>query len=200
MGTSFEAKVLLALPAVVPELTHLRGTTIAASLASLEEQGILPSLWQTLDHEHHAALQGLVASSWVDIELGLAYYGALDRLALSTEQITSIGRAAAVRLQSRFVHTLVRGMQGAVSPVTVLSRMDKLWSRSFLGGAVRVVQTGPKDLVVEVHGAAFFDLRYTRIALLGYIEQTLVSTARKVILGERPQPAPRAAAWNVSWV
>ena len=91
-------------------------------------------------------------------------------------------------------------MQGAVTPATVLTRMDKLWARSFRGGAVRVVQLAPKDLQLEVHGAAFLDLRYTRIALMGYFEQTLVATARRVFVRELKQPTRGAAAWRLSWV
>jgi hypothetical protein len=197
---SASEQVLIELPTVVPELTHLRGTTMVASLQVLDELGLSVSLWRALPQEHHAALREVVASSWVDVQLGLAYYKALDTLGLSAEHILSIGRGAALRLQSNFVHTLVRGMQGAVTPCTVLGRMDKLWARSFRGGAVRVLQVAPKDLRLEVHGAAFLDVPYTRIALMGYFEQTLVATARRVFVKELNQPAPAAAAWRLSWV
>jgi hypothetical protein len=203
VGTQAEVvearSVLVELPAVVPPLTHLRGTTMAASLTVLEEQGIAPSLWQVLAPEHHAALRGMLAASWVELELGLAYYGALDALGLAEAQIRAIGRAAALRMQSTFVNTLIRGM-GTVTPATVLSRMDKLWARSFRGGAVRVVQTSPKDIELEIHGAAFLELRYTRIALMGYYEQTLVATTRRLFMTELPRPAPGAGAWQLSWV
>jgi hypothetical protein len=188
------------LPAVVPALTHLRGTTMAASLTVLEEQGLAPSFWQVLAPEHHAAVRSLVAASWVELELGLAYYRALEALELSEAQIRAVGRAAALRVQSTFVNTLIRGMQGTVTPATVLSRMDKLWARNFRGGAVRVVQTSPKDVQLEIHNAAFLELRYTRIALMGYYEQTLVATTRRVFMTELPRPAANAGAWQVSWV
>ena len=200
VASAGSGQVLIELPAVIPELTHLRGTTMAASLQVLEELGLSVSLWRVLPQAYHEPIRTLVASSWVEAELGLAYYGALDSLALSDEHILSIGRGAAIRLQSSFVHTLVRGMQGAVTPATVLTRMDKLWARSFRGGAVRVVQLAPKDLQLEVHGAAFLDLRYTRIALMGYFEQTLVATARRVFVRELKQPTRGAAAWRLSWV
>jgi hypothetical protein len=192
--------VLVELPAVVPPLTHLRGTTMAASLTVLEEQGIAPSFWHALAPEHHAAVRGLVAASWVELSLGLAYYHALDSLELSEDQIRAIGRAAALRLQSTFVNTLIRGMPGTVTPALVLSRMDKLWMRSFRGGAVRVVQTSPKDLELQIHGAEFLELRYTRIALMGYYEQTLVATTRRLFVTELPRPGTNAAAWQLSWV
>jgi hypothetical protein len=145
-------------------------------------------------------VRGLVAATWIDLELALAYYGALESMNLGELRAVSIGRSAAQRMQSSFVKTLVRGMPGAVTPATVLTRVDKLWSRSFRGGAVRVVQKGPKDLDVEMHGAKFLDLRYSRHAMMGYLEQTLNMTTRKLVIRERERPGAGTAAWSISWV
>jgi hypothetical protein len=191
--------VLLELPQVVQPVSYLRGTTMAASLQVLEEQGLSASFWRVLPAAHRDALRELVAASWVEVAVGNAYYTALDSLALSTDQMILIGRQAAERVQSAFIATLIRGMRGAVTPATVMSRMDTLWARSFRGGAVRVVEEGPKDMRVEVHGAEFLGLRYTRVALTGYYEQTLASTAKRIYVRELAAPAQRAAAWLVSW-
>jgi hypothetical protein len=192
--------VLVELPHVIEPVTHLRGTTMAASLTTLEEQGILPAFWQKLAPRYHAAVRGVVAPSWIDLELALAYYGALDALSLPEHQAVNIGRSAAQRLQSTFLKTLVRGMPGTVTPATVLTRVDKLWTRNFRGGAVRVVQKGPKDLELEMHRAQFLDYRYSRLAMMGYLEQTLNATARKLVIRERDRPGAGTAAWSISWV
>jgi hypothetical protein len=198
-GRAGASELLVKLPQPVPPVTHLRGTTMAASLQVLRERGHFDAFWARLPATHQAPIRDLLAASWVEVELGLAYYRALDGLGLPHDEIVTIGKAAAKRVQSAFVSTLIRGM-GVVTPATVLSRMDKLWERSFRGGGVQVARVGPKDLRLEVHGAAFLDLRYTRTALMGYYEETLSPTARRVIVRELGLPTPAASAWLVSWV
>jgi len=97
------------------------------------------------------------------------------------------------------VTTIMRGLRGLVTPATILARMDRLWSRNTMGGAVKVVHTARREIRIEAHGTPYLDFRYNRIALMGYYQQALAPSASTLTMRELPKPGPAAAAWSVGW-
>jgi hypothetical protein len=195
----FAPVVLVELPAVVIPISHIRGAALIASLQVLAEMGHRERILSPLGAEDRGIIEELTASSWIPIAPALAYYESVDQLGLTSEQSERIGEQVADRTQSAFRATLLRGLRGLVTPATVLSRMDRFWSRSSRGGAPRVLQTGRAEVRIEVHGAQFLEFAYNRAALMGYYKQAVAPTARQVSIRETTRPGPQAAAWILSW-
>jgi hypothetical protein len=200
-AVDFEPVVLVELPAVVMPISHIRGAALIASLHVLAEMGHRDRILSPLAAPDRAVIEEATASSWIGIASALAYYQAIDALGLTAEQSVRIGEQVAERTQSAFSATLLRGLRGVgvVTPATVLSRMDRFWSRSSRGGAPRVVQTGRAELRIEVHGAPFLEYGYNRAALMGYYKQAVAATARQLAIRETARPGPQAAAWVLNW-
>lgn len=198
-AVDFEPVVLVELPTVVTPITHIRGAALIASLHVLAEMGYRERVLSPLRPEDRAVIEELTASTWTEIAPALAYYKSVDDIGLTAEQSFGVGVQVAERTQSAFLSTLMRGLRGVVSPATILSRMDRFWSRSSRGGAPRVVQTGRAELRIEVHGAQFLELSYNRSALMGYYKQAVAPAARQVTIREVGRPGRDAAAWVMNW-
>jgi hypothetical protein len=198
-AADFEPVVLVELPTIVTPITHIRGAALIASLQVLAEMGHRDRVMSPLRADDRAVIEELTALSWIPIAPALAYYKAVDDLGLTADQSLHVGVQVAERTQSAFLSTLLRGLRGVVTPATVLSRMDRFWSRSSRGGAPRVVQTGRAELRIEVHGAQFLEFSYNRAALMGYYKQAVAPSARQVTIREAARPGPNAAAWVLNW-
>lgn len=195
----FVPSVLVALPDVIAPVTHLRGTALVSSLHVLREMGLQDGVFAALRPELHEPVENVLAASWVEVALATEYYRAVDSLGLTEDQIVSIGKLAAERVQSAVVGTIMRGLRGIVTPATILARMDLLWSRNTKGGAVKVEHTARREIRVEAHGTPYLDFRYCRTALMGYYHQALAPSAKTLTIREMTQPGSAAAAWLVAW-
>lgn len=187
----------------VPLIARVRGTLLASSVQGVRERGLTETYFEELPAEHHDAIRGLVASTWIPIEVAEAHYAAIDRLPLNAGDHWAMGRRVAERVQHGWVGTVVRGLKasGTVTPANVLARFQQGWDRLMDGGgASRVVQTGPKDIQIECYGIPLATSTYFRHAWCGMFESTLELVARKVFVRELVRyRSPTSCAFAISW-
>lgn len=195
--------MIVALPREVPPVSAIRGTLLSASLASVRERGLLDTYFERLPAAHRDAVRDHVPLSWVPVEHALAHYGVLDELIPSAQEQVLLGRGTADRVQRSYLKTLVTALRasGALTPLTLLAKVDRLWTRSFQGGAAGVWQTGPKDARVECHGIALVRHRYFRNGWQGAFEGGLELVTRKAYVQQlRASQNETTMAFGVSWV
>jgi hypothetical protein len=77
-------------------------------------------------------------------------------------------------------------MATGLTPWTILSRVDKLWARATVGGAVTVEKLGPKEARIEVIGFPVSHIPYNRVATRGIVRGFLLLLGSSVWAHEVP--------------
>ena len=195
-------EVLLAFPADVGPVRHVRSTLLLGSLAALEEAGHIDAWSAVIAPDAREQLQHAVAGVWLDVDLALTHYRACERLALSSETQAELGAATFGRLRGTLLGTMLRMAQGSgATPWTVLPHLQRFWNRAYDGGGIRVVRLGPKDAQLDLIECAFADTRYYRNALRGLVRGVLELFSRKAYVHERVgRRAAGALSLHGQWV
>jgi hypothetical protein len=186
-----------------PAVSRVRSTLLSASLTSLRAMGWEKRYFDALPRELHDQIRMLTAGTWLPVEMGVAHYGACDRMGLSSAEVEEAGRSVALRTQKTFVGTVGKAAAGAgATPWTVFEHTHRIWGRIFEGGDHLVYRLGPKDLEVHCLGCALLGVGYFRAALGAYYAALAGLVGRSVHWREsverRGQDA--AAAFRLSWV
>jgi hypothetical protein len=153
-----------------PRTTQVRGSLLASSLQTLREFGYFDKYLQHLPRTHHEAVLFAVANSWLSLEVAMAHYGACDAMGLQEAELARVGEAVSARIMGTFLGTLLRSgrsMGAAPSPWIPLRQYGRVCDRLLLGGRHSVLETGPKDAVIETSGVPMFRYRYFRTATVG---------------------------------
>jgi hypothetical protein len=83
-----------------------------------------------------------------------------------------------------------------------LKHADRVWSRVYQGGGVSVIQAGPKDAIVEVHGLPFAESPTFRMMHTAFVRGIVMMVSRtcvaKVTRAREPRKGTLAIA--LSWV
>jgi len=163
-------EIIIPHSAPVRAATHVRSTLIQSSIATLRAAGHFDRYASLLAPDVRAPILESIAPAWLPIELGEAHYQACDLLELREEQLVAIGEAVGDRMQGAFMETLTRaGRAMGVTPWLLLKRFDVLWGRLFQGGSIELTKAGPKDLSIEIRGAAVLRFAYFRRAFCGVV-------------------------------
>ena len=145
MSTS-AARVVTALRAPresVPVVTQVRSTLLSTSLGVVRERGLWDRYREGLSRAEEESMVSLVPGSWVPVELALAHYDAMERLAFAPDEQLEIGKRVTFTIQRSVLGTLVRLAAGAgATPWDALSQFHRLWDRVFQGGDGAVYQLG----------------------------------------------------------
>lgn len=187
-----------------PHVTQVRGTLLAGSQATLRELGVYDRYQELLPPEMRDMLLCVLASSWVPIEAAVAHYEACDALMLDQAQIKIAGDRMAARVIDTFAGAALRTARslGADSFWVVLQQNDRFYDRLYQGGGVTILQTGPKDVILENHGQPLAAVRYWRASYLAYMEalgKAFTNLAFVKLVHPRT-PGPHAIAVAGSWV
>jgi hypothetical protein len=170
LNSGVEREVIIPHQAPPSSATHVRSTLLQSSLNFLRERGHMDRYERIVPAEHRDAILGTLAPTWHPIEVGLAHYGACDRLGLPPAELVAIGQAVGDRIQGTFMKTLVQSARAAgVTPWLLFKRFDRMWDRLFQGGSIELVKVGPKDLTVEVLGGRCSQYQYFRTAFTGVV-------------------------------
>jgi hypothetical protein len=172
--TSTSDRVLVPFPMpeeTIPTATKIRSTVLMASIQALEHHGWMDAYKRAVRPDVLESIQTAVVGSWMPMELAAAHYGACDTLGVSVLEQLEIGSDVVRRLQQTLLGTLARVARasGALSPLTVLRRFNQLHARSWVGSAGRVVETGPKDLRLDVVGLPLVHIAYFRTSYRGFL-------------------------------
>jgi hypothetical protein len=173
-GSSGNEEILVPFPGGsrqrVPRATQFRSTWLSSSLRSLKERALLDAYLAHLPRKYHDAVLSTIVGVWLPVEVAVAHYDACDALALSTNDVIAIGREATHHVHGTLLSTFVRLARGAgVTPWTVLTRLQDLWNRIWMGGGVSVAKLGPKEARIEIAGWPCAASLYCRVALRGVL-------------------------------
>jgi hypothetical protein len=175
-------------PTVVPLLSKVRTTLLSASLLAIKERGLLDDYLRELSPAHREYVEAMVGMDWAPIAIGIAHYGALDRLRLSANDQYELGLEVGSRINQSMLGTAMRLAGGAgATPWTALAQLPRLWSRMLEGGAVGVYELGPKDARLELRGCQFARFAYCRNGWRGMVVGGLTPLARRVFTSDIPE-------------
>jgi hypothetical protein len=186
-----QGRVILALPPRFDAVSRIRSTLIMSSLAAVRDGGHATAYFAALPAEHHPAIKDAVAGAWLPIAIGIAHYNACEALGLSVDEQLALGRGVGDRVRGTLLGTTTRmAKEAGVTPWTVLPHLQRFWNRAFDGGAITIVQLGPKDAGIEAQKSPLSDVRYFRTALRGLLTNVLEMFCAKAYIKERPGHRP----------
>jgi hypothetical protein len=199
----FETSVIVAHAQPFKAIQSVRSTVLQSSITFLRERGHFERYLMRVDPRHKATIVESLAPSWMPIEVAMAHYSACDALALPPTEQTAIGESVGNRLQSTMLSSFMRTARaaGGITPMFYLSRFDRLYNRLLLGGSAQVLQTGPKDVEVELWGTQLPRAHYFRVAFMGLMRASLTFFGAKGFVKQRAFNA-QADRFSiaVSWV
>lgn len=184
----------------VAPLTLVRGTLVVASLRALEQRGHLPRYFDALPAEHHAAMRGIIASSWVPQALALAHYTACESLGLSVQEVFSIGAEVGERIRATFLGTIVSlAREAGTTPWVYLERLPRVFPRICVGGAVAIYKLGPKEARAEWYGLPGLAIPYFKTAFRGANQSIVGLFCTKAYVSEVKAIRGGDWAFRASW-
>jgi hypothetical protein len=190
-------------PAQAIPVRGVRSTLVTSGLLVLRERGLFDRYLAALPTRHHAVLTGLVAGAWLATDFMLAHYAAWDSLSLHEDDIRSIGASVASRVRENLLRAMKHIAAGAgVTPWTALAQYERLWSRAFDGGGVRIECTGPKDATIQLFEIPFARSPYFRGSIVAFHETGLgMFAASKMYVRVLPKSiSPTAFTLRAAWV
>ena len=187
-----------------PVVSHIRGIVLVKSMENLRRTGLFERYQRELPSSLRERLEFTIAPSWVPIEVGEEHYAACDRMLLTEGEISELGALMASSMSDTLLSTLVKVTRraGIESMWSALKQNDRIWDRMYQGGSVTILQTGPKDLIMENRGISLARSRYWRSALRAYW-LALGKLMTKVVYVKQVPPRQMHAhsvAFEGSWV
>ncbi len=187
-----------------PSVTHMRGTVISGALSNLKGAGFYDRYVGLLPSRYRETVIYGLASSWVTIDAVIAHYAACDELGLSERELEHLGSMMANRIANTFLAGPIRKSRafGVEAFRWAMSHVSVLHERIYKGGVCAVIETGPKDLIHEVHGFPFAQSRYFRRSYASYC-RALAALFCKVAFVKPVRaraPLPDRIAIAYSWV
>jgi hypothetical protein len=194
-------EVVLAFPATVSQIRHVRSTVLLGSLGALDKAGHRERWAAQMPSEACEAVQYAVPGVWMRIEIGLAHYRACEQLGLSDDDAAQMGASTFARIKGTLLGTMLRMAQGAaVTPWTVLPHLQRFWNRAYDGAGIRILWTGPKDARLDLAQCALADNAYYRPALGGLLRSVIELFAARVYVREhRGRRPPGTVSLHAQW-
>jgi len=194
-------EIVLAFPAKVSPIRHVRSTVLLGSMGALEKAGHKERWASLIPSETREALQYAVPGVWMRIEIALAHYRACEELGLPDDAAAQLGASTFSRIKGTLLGTMLRMAQGtAVTPWTMLPHLQRFWNRAYDGAAIRIVKTGPKDAQLDLAQCALADNAYYRPALGGLLRSVLeLFAARAYVRERRGRRPPGTLSLQVQW-
>lgn len=186
--------------AMVP-VSAIRSTMVQSSLRAVESLGKLDDYYLALPIEFHDDIENLVVGQWLDIRVGLAHYGAIDKLGLSRDLAERNGRLVAEKVQQSYIGTVIKALGSSATVWALLSRSQTAWDRLLKDGALAVYKLGPKEARVDWLGFALARFDYVRYGVAGILAGTLELISPRVRVDvDRARSTDDRIVYHVSWV
>jgi hypothetical protein len=161
-------EVVLAFPAIVAPVRHVRSTLVLGGVQSIKAAGLLEAYEAVSPPEVRNTILSSVAGMWLPVDVAVAHYLACDRMELSSESASKLGRGTFERTKGLLLGTATGLAKGVgVNPWTLFPHFQRFWLRGLDGGGVRVVRLGPKEARVDVVDCPLFESDYFRAACTG---------------------------------
>ncbi len=187
-------------PNGVPLVTRVRSTLISSSVRVVIENGRLDEYKDHLPSHLHPAVFDAIAGSWLDIDVALSHYRAVDALNLPASDQLSMGETV-----GRIVRNYLIGTGGQTAPAegstpwSILLHTQRTWDRLYVGGDVSIEETGPKQFVRAMHGLPLCEIGYFRNASRGTMREVVSRWCTKCEVTEVAWTST-TLEWQVSWM
>ena len=187
-----------------PTVTHVRGGVIVQSLASIRHAGLYDSYLSRLDPQHRDHILYAIAASWIPVDVGMAHLNALDQLDLSASQAATSGASVGREFGTLVYSAVMKATRsvGANAGWFMLKQCDRLLPRVYTGGGCTLIQTGPKDALLELHGMTMARSSFFRTSHQAYMTALgrLMGTGAYVRPARPRDGTPHSMATAFSWV
>ena len=189
----------------VPLARAFKSTWLASSLRALRERGLherYVTALTALAPSQAETIASAVAGTWLPVSIAMAHYDACDRLDMPTRDQVAMGvdvmrhthrtvLSVAMRLSSRRIAT----------PWMIFGHAQRLWDRTWNGGAIGVFRTGEREVRMELLGWPCARFTYCRAAMRGIIIGFTEPFCEKVHAVEIPAlHSPTSMGYRVAWV
>jgi hypothetical protein len=186
-----------------PQVTDMRGIVIQGRLKQLRDNGHFEEYERRVPAAYRDQILHSLAASWVPIEVSMAHFDALDAMPLSDAQITRMAEPMGAGIFQNLFASMLRAAltNGAEAGIWFgLKQADRVFSRMYNGGSVKVTQAGPKDALVEIDGLRFARSRCFRLSHCAFLRGIFSFSTKACVCKLQPQPKPDRIAVTLSWV
>jgi hypothetical protein len=187
-----------------PTVTHMRGMLVMNFLSKLRKRGFEEGYLKLLPPEARGGLDGVIASSWVEVDTALVHFRACEGLAIPDDQLEEFGRELASRVSETWLGTIVRAARnsGFEAMGAVLKQNDRSFSRMYKGGRTKLIEYSAKEMVIEDHGNPLLSSQPFRGSYLGYVKGLAELFTKTAYVQPVPllQPDRYGIATRISWV
>lgn len=189
-------------PDRLPVVTRIRSTLLTASFEMIRQLGHEARYLGHLSPSQRDAIAGLVAGSWLPLEVGEAHYRACDAMDLSQDEIRRMGEEVSIRTQRTFMGTLAKIANSAgATPLFFFENSHRLWARVFDGGDQATHRCGPKETLTRIVGCPLVRVPYFRQAICHYYRAIAGAFSRSAFAHEeRRYGSADELAIRISWV
>jgi hypothetical protein len=196
-----EGTVLIPHDAEVHPVTAVRNTVLQGSLALLRESGLYERYVKRVEPAVLQELTTNVAPCWVHIEVADAHYGACDAMAVSADDLESLGRAAGQLARKTSIVVAQPEEKEEFDLWQNAPRMHRVWKRLYQGGSVQIVKLGDTEELFEFRGFSLHRHRYYRYGCLAAIKAAheAVGLHVEVLRIIRHDPQTNDTTFHLAW-
>jgi hypothetical protein len=180
---------------------EVRSTLIMVGIQAAREHALLRRYLELLSSEMRDRIVGLAAGSWVPVEIAVAHYSAMNRLAIDRRTIEAIGASVAEKTWKHVLApVLARSKRIGPKPWESLAHAHETMKLSWRGSDVRIVKLAPTQALYEWAGQPCAAIPYF-VTSFGSLMRALIglfaSGASYRVAPE--QSSPTTVALHLSW-
>jgi hypothetical protein len=182
-------------------LTAVRNSVLQASLTLLRQGGLYERYAELVEPAVLHRISTNVAPYWVPIEVVDEHYRACDAMALSAEELASLGRASGELVRKTSIVIAQPDGNAAFDVWQNVPRMHRAWKRLYQGGSVQIVKLGDTEQLIEFRGYSLHRHRYYRHGCVAAIRSVRESVGMQIRLIQivRYDPGTHDVTIHLTW-
>jgi hypothetical protein len=185
----------------VEPVTDVRSTLLLAGIQSVRAKGLYPEYSDVLSPEVRESIVGLAGGIWVPVELAVAHYSAMDRLAIDRLTIEALGADVAQRTWKHILAPVfARAKRIGPKPWEAFSHAQETVKLNWRGGDIQIIKETETQALYEWAGQPCANVPYF-VTSFGSFMRALTnlfsSRAYCSVVPERSSPT--TIAIRLSW-
>jgi hypothetical protein len=183
----------------VPPVTKVRSTLVATSLRAITDTPRFARYQERLPSQLHPIVLGALAGSWLDIDVVVEHYRAMDSLGFEVSEQVALGEAVGSTVRSYLIGTAgPLAAAGDATPWSILPHTQRTWDRLYVGGDVGIEESGPQQFIRTIYGLPLCKIPYFRHASRGIMRAVVSRWCASCEVTELAC-TPTTLQWQVSW-